>query len=414
MKIEPTQNKSTSINDGLISEINKTEQSFSLRKWFTVSLLLIAIIICGYFALPTTKTIAGSPIGWNEWSSQGQSFQDATTLGIVLNAGRAGLGGGTLGMSEIAISTYNYIQDGDADAFQQHLGGVSMGNLMGAAGARLSTLEPKAVAKPYAEICVEQQNKIPANIRHCFLAGTLVSKYSETEINNVELVPIEKIKIGDQVWSFNFSKLQWEVKPVLETFRTQYDGDIVTINIGDDIIHATGGHPFWVIDGTDLENRPVCDCLPVCEQGMTAQGRWVYAKNLQVGDVVRSRSFGEQKISVLEIFETKTLVYNFFVDDLHNYCVGKNETLVHNTNSPPKIEKPQRTGAGKSDPHGDGGRAMEKAKQHDIPKIDAEIKRLKNSQEEGKSKKINNLKIKKSNIIEAAKRAERGETHWRK
>jgi hypothetical protein len=57
-------------------------------------------------------------------------------LGIVLNAGRAGLGGGTLGMSEIVISTYNYIQDGDADAFQQHLGGVSMGNLMGATGLR--------------------------------------------------------------------------------------------------------------------------------------------------------------------------------------------------------------------------------------------------------------------------------------
>jgi hypothetical protein len=47
----------------------------------------------------------------------------------MLNAGRAGLGGGTLGMSEIVISTYNYIQDGDADAFQQHLGGVAVANL---------------------------------------------------------------------------------------------------------------------------------------------------------------------------------------------------------------------------------------------------------------------------------------------
>jgi hypothetical protein len=254
----------------------------------------------------------------------------------MLNAGRAGLGGGTLGMSEIVISTYNYIQDGDADAFQQHLGGISMGNLMGAAGAKLSTLKPKAPTKPYAEICTEQQNKIPANIRNCFLAGTLVSKYSENEINNVEFIPIEQIKFGDKVWSFNFSKLQWEVKPVLETFRTQYDGDIVTINIGDDVIHSTGGHPFWVIEGVDLENRPLCDCLPVCDQKITPNGRWVYARDLQIGDVVRSRSFGTQKISALELSQPQTLVYNFLVDGLHNYAVGENEVLVHNTNAPLK------------------------------------------------------------------------------
>jgi hypothetical protein len=144
MKIYQSQNKSILITDGLICEIDEAEQSFSLRKWILLPLLIIVTIICGYFALPTIKTIAGSPIGWNEWSSQGQSFQDATTFGIIMNAGRAGLGGGTLGMSEIVISTYNYIQDGDAEAFQQHLGGVSMGNVMGAAGARLSTLKPKS------------------------------------------------------------------------------------------------------------------------------------------------------------------------------------------------------------------------------------------------------------------------------
>jgi hypothetical protein len=67
---------------------------------------------------------------------------------------------------------------------------------------------------------------------------------------------------------------------------------------------------------------------------MTIGGRWGYARDLQVGDVVRSRSFGTQKISALELSQTETLVYNFLVDDLHNYCVGENEILVHNTNSP--------------------------------------------------------------------------------
>jgi hypothetical protein len=61
----------------------------------------------------------------------------------MLNAGRAGLGGGTLGMSEIVISTYNYIQDGDADAFQQHVGGVAGANLIGAGISKISGVNPK-------------------------------------------------------------------------------------------------------------------------------------------------------------------------------------------------------------------------------------------------------------------------------
>jgi hypothetical protein len=52
--------KKTSINDGLICEIDETEQSFSLRKWILLPLLIIVTIICGYFALPMSKTVAVS------------------------------------------------------------------------------------------------------------------------------------------------------------------------------------------------------------------------------------------------------------------------------------------------------------------------------------------------------------------
>jgi hypothetical protein len=58
MKIESIQNKTMPIDGGLIYEIDETQQSFSLQKWFTVSLLLLVTLICGYFALPTTKTVA--------------------------------------------------------------------------------------------------------------------------------------------------------------------------------------------------------------------------------------------------------------------------------------------------------------------------------------------------------------------
>jgi hypothetical protein len=140
---------------------------------------------------------------------------------------------------------------------------------------------------------------------------------------------------------------------------------------------------------------------------MTIGGRWVYARDLQIGDVVQSRSFGEQKISALEIFVTKTLVYNFLVDDLHNYCVSENEILVHNTNAA------QRTGAGRSDPHGDAGRSRAKAERQ-IQEIDKQIDHLEKSQEKGRAKEIKRLKATKQNIIKATKGAMKGETHWRR
>ena len=97
---------------------------------------------------------------------------------------------------------------------------------------------------------------------------------------------------------------------------------------------ATGGHPFWVVSGDDLKSRPACDVLPDCEQGITPYGRWVYARDLCVGDVVRSRLTGTAKVTGLDLAFAETMVYNFSVDELHNYAVGANEVLVHNTNGP--------------------------------------------------------------------------------
>jgi hypothetical protein len=71
---------------------------------------------------------------------------------------------------------------------------------------------------------------------------------------------------------------------------------------------------------------------------MTQNGRWVYAKDLRVDDVVISRSLNKQRVTAVESSITKTLVYNFLVDDLHNYAVGDYEILVHNTNAPKKSD----------------------------------------------------------------------------
>ena len=75
-------------------------------------------------------------LGVEEWSQVGRNNQPSNPnfwSDALTNAGRAGLAAGTLGTSEIAFGTYQYAKTGDADAFQQQMGGIAAGNLAGAA-----------------------------------------------------------------------------------------------------------------------------------------------------------------------------------------------------------------------------------------------------------------------------------------
>ena len=83
----------------------------------------------------TAGTLTGHhwSLGVQEWSQVGITNQPSNpnfASNAVWNVGRAGLAGGTLGSSEIVAGTWNYIQTGDAEAFQQHMGGVAGANLM--------------------------------------------------------------------------------------------------------------------------------------------------------------------------------------------------------------------------------------------------------------------------------------------
>ncbi len=85
-----------------------------------------------------TGALAGKnwSLGVEEWSQVGRNNQPSNPnfwSDALTNAGRAGLAAGTLGTTEIAIGTYQYAKTGDADAFQQQMGGIAAGNLAGAA-----------------------------------------------------------------------------------------------------------------------------------------------------------------------------------------------------------------------------------------------------------------------------------------
>jgi hypothetical protein len=276
--------------------------------------------------------------------------------------------------------------------------------------------ETKIIGKTVTTEIVQQESEIAAKslLKSCFLAGTLISRYSLEDEHYRELVPIENIRHGDKVWSYNLKTHHWEPRLVLETFRRNYVGDVVFVQFENEKIDTTGGHPFWVIDGNDLENRPLCDCLPCTEQNLTPYGRWVYARDLQIGDTIQSRVQESYCITDLTIETNETLVYNFLVDDLHNYAVGEYEILVHNTNSPPKAGgQSQKTGAGRSDPHGDSGRARSSS-QTQIENYEKEIERLKQENVPGRRKIIQDLEQKIKHVRQNADNKAKGETHWRR
>ena len=156
----------------------------------------------------------------------------------------------------------------------------------------------------------------------CFVAGTLVSTEDAPR-------PIEEILSGQRVWSYDFGSAEWFLRRVLSTTRRQYEGDIVTIAMGQEQIRATGNHPFWVTEGVDLQGRPNPEHVEPEEPG-SPSGRWVDARDLVVGDILKSRNGSRTMVLSLHSANTYTDVFNLNVEELNNYSVGEVEILVHN------------------------------------------------------------------------------------
>jgi serine/threonine protein kinase len=151
-----------------------------------------------------------------------------------------------------------------------------------------------------------------------------------------QLKAIEALTTADRVWAFDFRRLEWRLSKVLQTFTHDYDGPMVTLDLGGERIVATGGHPFWVIRGESLSERPALGHLPTTELGGRQEGRWVLAEDLRAGDELLLRSGERATITATSVEESRVLVYNIHVAELENYVVGNRGVLVHNTNKPPR------------------------------------------------------------------------------
>jgi RHS repeat-associated protein len=157
----------------------------------------------------------------------------------------------------------------------------------------------------------------------CFVAGTFV-------VTANGYVEIQDVKVGDLVWSYSLQAQEWQMRPVEATPLHDYTGDIITINVSGPVIQATGNHPFWVISGGNLANRPMVGDLSKDDQTLTPFGRWVEARSIAVGDQLLLLNGGTATVSSLSERQDHLLVYNLHVTGNHTYAVSQAGVLVHN------------------------------------------------------------------------------------
>jgi len=138
----------------------------------------------------------------------------------------------------------------------------------------------------------------------CFVAGTPI----HTEAG---LTPIEEIKPGDLVWSWNESTNKAELKPVVETYINPCT-ELLRLSICGEVITCTPQHRFYV-----------------------PQKGWTRAYALRAGDELVLLD-GETVILdgiQHDRLESSVNVYNFQVEDTHSYYVGKAGVRAHNANA---------------------------------------------------------------------------------
>lgn len=125
---------------------------------------------------------------------------------------------------------------------------------------------------------------------------------------NLEVSQVEKIKIGDLVWSTNPETGKTELKAVVNTFVNETT-QVTHITVNGETITSTQTHPYYVAD----------------------RG-WILAGNLRAGDILVTLN-GEYVVLEQvqhEILEAPVATYNFEVEGFHTYHVGKTNILVHN------------------------------------------------------------------------------------
>jgi hypothetical protein len=136
-------------------------------------------------------------------------------------------------------------------------------------------------------------------IYSCFGAGTRVHAREGS-------LPIESVKVGDQVLAQDVRTGALSYQPVLAVFHNPPTTPL-KVTLGDEPIVATGVHRFW-----------------------KAGHGWVMARDLKVGDTLRTLG-GVARVTAVEPQGSQP-VFNLEVADQNTFFVGQQGALVHDNN----------------------------------------------------------------------------------
>lgn len=144
---------------------------------------------------------------------------------------------------------------------------------------------------------------------------------------------IDEIHENDLVFAFDFTSGQWVERPVEVCHRNLYQGSLIEISTKHGTVVATAYHPFWVLEGHDLANRPRPRKLADTEdEGLALRGRWVNSHNLMAGDLIYSTEGRELRVlKIVQTYEEQFEVCNLTIAQNHSFAVGNDGVLVHNT-----------------------------------------------------------------------------------
>jgi serine protease inhibitor len=158
----------------------------------------------------------------------------------------------------------------------------------------------------------------------CFPPGTPV-------LTESGLRSIEAIQAGTRVHACDLSTGEWVLAEVVECHSLRYEGDVITVSLGRDSIESTGNQPFFVVRGSQLAARPLPRDVTEEEQRGTRLGRWVEARDLREGDVLKNLGGEPTMVSGLHARQSQaTRVYWLEIKHHHNCAVHRLGILAHN------------------------------------------------------------------------------------
>lgn len=142
---------------------------------------------------------------------------------------------------------------------------------------------------------------------------------------------MSQIGAGERVWGYDFLNGVWRLCRVECRHDANYDGPLATLYADVGKVTATAFHPFWVIQGDDLANRPTPRQVGDDEdQGGSLPGRWVNSHDLREGDIIVLKGRGPVTLRRVVQRHEQTPVCNLTVEELHTFAVGEMQVLVHN------------------------------------------------------------------------------------